>query len=305
MSPLPISAVSAPPLPYQPAVLAPVPAAGRFVAFDLRTGFDPRPALQRLPGEFSPARSVLGLGQPLLLALGRTIPGLRPFPALCGPAVAFASTQRALWSFIGGADPGQVHEQAGALAGLLGEGFVLREEVSTFKYRGGRDLTDYEDGTENPKDDLAVAAAISSAGGSGFCGGSFVAVQRYVHDLERFGRLPASVRDAVFGRSHADNRELPDAPVSAHVKRAAQESFDPPAFMVRRSMPWGDLGSHGLYFVAYGESLDRFERVLTRMAGLEDGVVDGLLGWSHATSGGYYWCPPVHDGRIDLRALGI
>ena len=67
-------------------------------------------------------------------------------------------------------------------------------------------------------------------------------------------------------------------------KRSAQESFDPEAFMVRRSMPFRDRNEHGLYFVAYGESLDRFERVLRRMAGLEDGIVDALLTFSRAVN---------------------
>jgi porphyrinogen peroxidase len=88
------------------------------------------------------------------------------------------------------------------------------------------------------------------------------------------------------------------------VKRTAQESYDPPAFMVRRSMPWGGVTDHGLYFVAYGKSLDRFERVLRRMAGLDDGIVDALLSFTRAVSGGYYWCPPVDPtGALDLSAL--
>jgi porphyrinogen peroxidase len=57
--------------------------------------------------------------------------------------------------------------------------------------------------------------------------------------------------------------------------------------------------------VAYVESLDRYERVLRRMAGLEDGEVDGLLGVTRATSGGYYFCPPLLDGALDLRSVGL
>jgi putative iron-dependent peroxidase len=131
-------------------------------------------------------------------------------------------------------------------------------------------------------------------------------VQRWVHSLDQLSRLAVQTRDHVIGRSLATNEELPDAPPSAHVKRAAPESYDPPAFMVRRSMPWGGVDEHGLYFVAYGESLDRFERVLRRMSGAEDGIVDGLLGFTRAVSGGYYWCPPLGaKGRIDLSALGV
>jgi putative iron-dependent peroxidase len=75
--------------------------------------------------------------------------------------------------------------------------------------------------------------------------------------------------------------------------------------MVRRSMPFVTPEASGLYFVAYGESLDRFERVLRRMLGMEDGVVDALFGFTRAVSGGYYFCPPLDAGHLDLRALGL
>ena len=289
----------------QPAVLAPIPAVARYLVFDPRVGLDPRPALARLRDTVSPAGAVIGLGQPLVLALAAKIAGLRPFPPFCGPGVAFPSTQGGLWAFIGGSDPGEVHDRVRALRATLGEGFRLSEEISGFRYRDGRDLTGFEDGTENPKDDLAVAAAIVSGKGTGLDGSTFVATQRYVTDLDAVAALPRASRDEVIGRSLETNEELAGAPPSAHVKRTAQESFDPPAFIVRRSMPWGGVAEHGLYFVAYGESLDRFERLLTRMTGSDDGVVDRLLSFTRAVSGGYYWCPPVRGGRLDLTAVGV
>jgi putative iron-dependent peroxidase len=74
--------------------------------------------------------------------------------------------------------------------------------------------------------------------------------------------------------------------------------------MLRRSMPYGSVGEHGLYFVAYGATLDAYERALRRMAGLDDGIVDGLASFTRACSGGYYFRPPLaDDGRLDLRAL--
>ncbi len=70
--------------------------------------------------------------------------------------------------------------------------------------------------------------------------------------------------------------------------------------MVRRSMPWATGSERGLEFVAFGHSFEAFERVLRRMAGEEDGIVDGLFAFSRPVRGGYYWCPPVKGGRIDL-----
>ena len=90
---------------------------------------------------------------------------------------------------------------------------------------------------------------------------------------------------------------------SAHVKRTAQESFSPEAFVLRRSMPWFEGSEGGLYFVAFAHTLDAFEAQLRRMVGKEDAITDGLFRFSRPVSGGYYWCPPVQGVRLDLRAL--
>lgn len=289
----------------QPAILAPTPASGRFLSFRLDPSEDFRPGLTRLRAAAADPRAVVGLGAPLVLTLGADIPGLRPFPALCGPAITFPSTQGALWVFLGGDGSGEVLDRARALRATLAEGFVLEEDVETFTYRGGRDLTGYVDGTENPRGDDAVAAAFVAGLGDGLDGATFAHAQRWIHDLARFEGLPRAAQDATIGRTRDTNVEMADAPPSAHVRRTAQETFSPPAFMVRRSMPWGDVEAHGLYFAGYARDLGRFERVLSRMAGAEDGVVDALMGYSRAVSGGWYWCPPVSDGHLDLRAVGM
>ncbi|HEX7478767.1 MAG TPA: Dyp-type peroxidase [Polyangiales bacterium] len=252
-------------LPSQPGILAAVPAFGRSLSFSLVPEADPRAALRRLQSAFSPEHAVVGLGEPLTSALQ--------------------------------------HEIAG-LCELLAPAFMLSDAVDTFVYSGGRDLTGYEDGTENPRDAAAVAAALV-AEGEGLRGGSFVAVQRWVHDLQLFGAWPQDRRDATIGREREHNRELTGAPPTAHSKRAAQASYDPPAYMLRRSMPWASAQEQGLEFIAYGESLDRFERVLRRMLGQDDGVVDALFAFSRPVTGGYYFCPPFAGQRLDLRCLGL
>ena len=68
-------------------------------------------------------------------------------------------------------------------------------------------------------------------------------------------------------------------------------------------MPFASPEGEGLMFVAYGKSFDAFEAQLRRMVGLEDGIPDALFRFSRPVSGGYYWCPPVRDGRLDLRAV--
>ncbi len=281
----------------QPGILAPVPPCGRALTFRLALEADPRPALTQLRAHFDPAWGVVGFGEPLVRALDRTLPGLRGFPALSGAACSVPSTQAALWAQLRGNERGALFDASERVKALLGAAFVLDDAMDTFLYGGGRDLTGYEDGTENPKDEAAVEAALA-ADGSSFC-----AVQRWVHDLAHFNRHAPEARDAIIGRRRADNEELDEAPASAHVKRSAQESYAPPAFMLRRSMPWATAHAQGLEFVAYGRSLEAFEQVLRRMAGLEDGIVDALFSFSRPLTGGYYWCPPVKAGRLDLSRL--
>ncbi len=281
----------------QPGILDPIAAAGRYVTLDATPDLRARDLVARLARLAVDASLVIGLGEPLVRALDVSLPGLRTFPALSGVGCVVPSTQAAVFVHARGADHGDtLHAMQRALA-ALGSGLRVVEDIVGFRHLEGRDLSGYEDGTENPTGDDALAAALTPDGAS------FVAAQRWIHDLAGFDKLSPRERDLVIGRNRDSNDELVDAPPSAHVKRAAQEDYEPPAFMVRRSMPYGSVSEHGLYFVAYAASLAPFERVLTRMIGRDDGIVDGLFRFSRPVSGGYYWCPPVTAGHLDLRAL--
>src|SRR5690606_14699278 len=136
-------------------------------------------------------------------------------------------------------------------------------------------------------------------------GSSYVAVQQWLHDLDAFEALADEDANRHFGRHRVTNEELEDSPESAHVKRTAQESFDPEAFMLRRSMPWMMNMQAGLVFVAFGKSLYAFEAQMKRMAGHEDGITDAIFSISKPVNGAYYWCPPMRGGQLDLRRLGL
>jgi putative iron-dependent peroxidase len=289
---------------WQPAILAPPTAAGRFMTLGLTTDARPPDIAARLAALAIDDRMTVGLGEPLVRALGRAVDGLRPCPEVRGPGGAFPSTQGALWFFVGGTDPGEILHRSRRIVAALGDYVRVDEDLPSFVYGGGRDLSGYVDGTENPKGDHAVDVAFGPMGPAR-TGGCFVATQKWIHDLTGFERLSRDARNDIIGRDIDSNDELAAAPLSAHVKRAAQESYTPPSFLLRRSMPWGDVREHGLYFVAYAATLDPFERILRRMAGLEDGIGDALLKMSRAVTGGYFWCPPVAGARLDLRALGL
>jgi putative iron-dependent peroxidase len=280
----------------QPAILEPPPPLARYLTFGLKEGADAGAVLRLLAEIEHDPKTVVGVGLPL----GPSIPGLRAFPA---ELPAFPSTQHALWVWLAHGEPGRMFDAGRAFAGRFRGLLEVVDEVDAFGYRGGRDLSGFVDGTENPKGDAAVAAAIVAGRGAGLDGGSFVAVQRWVHDLDAVEKMTAAARAGAVGRDQETDEELEDAPRSAHVKRTAQESFEPEAFILRRSMPYGGVREHGLNFVAFGESLDRFERQLRRMSGHDDGIPDGILSFTRAVSGGYYFCPPVRAGRCDLSAL--
>ena len=283
----------------QPGILSAVARAARYVVLDVPPEISAHDVVARLRMLRIEDDLVVGLGEPLIRSLGAELAAVRTFPAMAGPGCTIPSTQGSLWLHARGEDHGDtLAAMQRALAALGGAGLRIVEDVAAFRHHEGRDLSGYEDGTENPTGDDAIAAAF------GADGSSFVAAQRWIHDLGGFERLSPRERDHVFGRDRASNDELADAPASAHVKRAAQEDFEPPAFMVRRSMPYGTVREHGLYFVAYAHSFDPFEAVLRRMIGRDDGIVDGLFRMSRPVSGGYYWCPPLAGAQLDLRSIG-
>ncbi|MGY8997353.1 MAG: Dyp-type peroxidase [Alphaproteobacteria bacterium] len=289
----------------QPGILPGVPMQSRYLEFGQRPGADLAGALQLLASMELGDEFVVGLGAGLVQGLGGEIEGLTAFPNLTGPGCEVPSTQSDLWVWLRGDERGDLVLMARGLEAELGDAFSLEHMVDGFRHDTGRDLTGYEDGTENPKGDDAISAAFATGRGEGLDGSSFVAVQQWVHDLGRFGLFDQQDRDNIIGRRLKDNVELEDAPETAHVKRTAQESFDPEAFVLRRSMPWADSSGEGLMFVAFGSSHDAFGAQMRRMVGLDDGIVDGLFRFSRPVTGSYYWCPPVTDGHLDLSRLEL
>jgi len=288
----------------QPGILLPIPPFARYLTFSLKAGVNPREPLRELRDVADGERVVAGIGVSLALALGRSIEGLRTFPSHTGAGFDVPSTPSALWTWLRGEDRGELFHRSRLIERKLARAFRLEQALDAFRHDGGRDLTGYEDGTENPKGAKAGLAAIVQAP-SRLAGSSFAAIQQWEHQFERFEAMTPRQRDDAIGRRRSSNEEIAGAPLSAHVKRTAQESFDPAAFVVRRSMPWADAMRAGLMFVAFGASLDAFEAQLRRMAGLDDGITDALFKFTRPVTGAYFWCPAMRRGRLDLAPLGL
>ncbi|MCW5652242.1 Dyp-type peroxidase [Hydrogenophaga sp.] len=289
----------------QSGILQPVPVQARYLTCQLRMGADPRAVLRQLAGMADGEATVLGLGASLVRELGAQVPGLKSFRGVEGARTKLPATPADLWLWLRGTDRGELLIRSRHLQALLAPAFDVQIITDAFAHRSNRDLTGYEDGTENPQGDEALTAALLPASAGLLAGSSFVAVQRWRHHLGRFEAMSREQQDRTIGRERDSNEELEDAPPSAHVKRTAQEDFEPAAFVLRRSMPWAEGNEGGLVFTAFGHSFQAFEALLRRMSGAEDGIVDALYSFTEPDTGAYFWCPPMHHGRVDLRAVGL
>lgn len=292
---------------YQPGILDAVPPVARYVNFvlahDTTAAQDIKEALTRLSPLVNGSDVVLGIGPSLVHALGAQVDGLHEFPDLSREGAKVPSTPGQLWCWIRGEDLGDLLHATRKVQKALAPAFSVRHVLDAFRHgwsgSHGRDITGYEDGTENPEGDAAIEAAFAADGSS------YVAVQQWLHDLDAFEQLTDELANHHFGRDRVSNEELDDAPEWSHVKRTAQESFEPEAFVLRRSMPWLMNMQAGLQFVAFGKSFDAFEAQMKRMAGHDDGIVDAMFRISKPVNGAYYWCPPMLGGKLDLSQLGL
>lgn len=176
-------------------------------------------------------------------------------------------------------------------------GFVATEdEVHGFSYFDDRDLIGFVDGTENPVDAAAAAATIIGAEDPDFTGGSYVIVQKYLHDLAAWNRVPVAEQERIIGREKLSDIELDDAakPSYAHNVLTSIEENGEPLEILRDNMPFGDVGKgeFGTYFIGYARSPRRIEMMLENMfIGRPPGNYDRLLDFSRAVTGTLFFVP--------------
>ncbi|CCN70239.1 Dyp-type peroxidase [Vibrio nigripulchritudo] len=172
----------------------------------------------------------------------------------------------------------------------IAEHVELVDETYGYRYLDSRDMTDFVDGTENPKGDQRHDVAIIPEGD--FAGGSYVMVQRFVHNLPAWNRLNVSAQEKVVGRTKPDSIELDDVPAASHVGRVDIKEEGKGLKIVRHSLPYGSVsGEHGLLFIAYCQTLHNFKAMLESMYGETDGKTDQLLRFTSAVIGAYFFAP--------------
>jgi len=171
------------------------------------------------------------------------------------------------------------------------------DEVHGFRYFDERDLIGTVDGTENPTGPAAAAAALVGAEDPDFAGGSYVIVQKYVHNMQAWNALPVEEQEKVIGRTKLADIEMPDEvkPANSHV--AVNTIIEPDGTqrqILRANMPFGQAGrgEFGTYFIGYAATPAVTERMLVNMfIGNPPGNYDRILDFSTAVTGGLFFAP--------------
>ena len=188
-------------------------------------------------------------------------------------------------------------ELASHLLERLGQTVASTDEVHGFSYFDSRDLIGFVDGTENPVDQDAVDAVIVGEEDPVFTGGSYVIVQKYLHDLTGWNKVPDSVQEDIIGRKKLSNIEIEDAlkkPYAHNVLTSITDEKGNALEILRDNMPFGDVGKgeFGTYFIGYARSPERTERMLNNMfIGNPPGNYDRLLDFSKAITGSLFFVP--------------
>jgi putative iron-dependent peroxidase len=172
------------------------------------------------------------------------------------------------------------------------------DEVHGFQYFDDRDLIGFVDGTENPTNQAAADAAIIGEEDAGFAGGSYVIVQKYLHDMPAWNALTTEAQERIIGRTKLSDIELQDAvkPTSAHNALTIIEENGKEIKILRDNMPFGDVGrgEFGTYFIGYARSPRPIEQMLQNMfVGRPPGNYDRLLDFSRAITGNLFFVPSL------------
>jgi putative iron-dependent peroxidase len=251
----------------------------------------------RIPeGELS---CVVGLGSRLWDRLfGEPHPaGLHPFRELSGAKHTAVATPGDLLFHIRAHRLDLCFELAERLMNRLTGYAQVVDEVHGFKSFDERDLLGFVDGTENPEGASALVAVVIGDEDLEFAGGSYVVVQKYLHDLDAWDALPVEEQERAIGRTKLSDIELPDdvKPANSHVALTTiVDDNGEQHQIVRYNMPFGRVGARefGTYFIGYARSPDVIEQMLTNMfIGKPPGNYDRILDFSTAVTGNLFFVP--------------
>ncbi len=187
-------------------------------------------------------------------------------------------------------------EMATQIMARLGEAVSPVDEVHGFRYFDDRDLIGFVDGTENPRGQEAIDAVVIGEEDAAFAGGSYVIVQKYLHDMKGWDALSTEAQERIIGRKKLTDIELDESvkPTSSHSSLNTIEVNGKEVKILRDNMPFGKAaqGEFGTYFIGYSRSPSTIELMLQNMfVGRPPGNYDRLLDFSRAVTGNLFFVP--------------
>ncbi|SFN04616.1 putative iron-dependent peroxidase [Formivibrio citricus] len=224
---------------------------------------------------------------------------LHPFPRIPGAVHPVPITEADVFLHLRADHYDVLHDLADQLTQEFAEWLDLLEVVHGFRYRDGRDLLGFMDGDGAIAADARPEIALVGKEDPAWVGGSYIHVQRYVHRMEEWNKLPLKQQETVMGRTKQGNVEFSreDRALTSHQHRVSIEQDGKPLEILRRSMPYGiPGGERGMYFCSYCRTPQIYEKMLARMvAPTIDGRVDHLLNFTRAVTGAAFFAPSVEN----------
>ena len=252
----------------------------------------------RLPG--ASLSCVIGIGHdawPRLFPDHPRPKGLHPMKAFKGAKHTAPATPGDLLLHIRATRTDACFELAMRIREQLGDAVVPVDEVHGFRYLDARSMVGFVDGTENPQGQEAVEATLIGDEDPAYAGGSYVIVQKYIHDMAAWNALPVAEQEKVIGRTKYDDIEMDDEvkPTNSHIALNVIEDEDGnEQAILRANLPFGNpsRNEYGTFFIGYARSLEIIEQMLTNMfIGRPEGNYDRLLDYSRAVTGTAFFVP--------------
>jgi porphyrinogen peroxidase len=242
---------------------------------------------------------VMGIGYDAWRQLGLPVPlpkELERFVPVIGKKHAAVATRGDLHFHLRGNTDSICYDMAADLSKVLEPAAICVEEIHGFRYWDGRSILGFVDGTENPqgKEQRAWFGLIGNDDPA-YKGGSYLFVQKYIHDLKAFNRLSLAEQENVFGRHKLSDVEMPDEvkPKNSH---SAVANVGDDFKIIRVNMPFGSISTNemGTYFIAYASTFSTVKKMLDKMfIGGAEGNYDRLLDFSVAKTGALFFVPTL------------
>lgn len=275
-----------------------------FMEFALREGAAPDAAVSAVASIHGPRQTIEGVNFVVGFRpeLWRSVaPADAPSDAasfgsaLVGPdGYTIPATQSDIFIWVAGAAYGNVFDVATNVVDSLKDVATPVREITGWTYQSNRDLTGFQDGTENPSLVDAPEIVLIPENEPG-AGGSILLFQQWKHDSDAWRALSLQRQEDIIGRTKADSVEFDQSrmPADSHVTRTTLEEGGKELKIFRRNTPYGSVGDHGTVFVGFAKEQHRLQGMLEQMAGIGDGVRDALTRFTEPLTGAYYFVPAL------------